>query len=209
MGRRDFADQLADSGRAPLRGGAYAVDRVLDVRKAGKALQVLVRWRGQHEDSWQVLASCNAGTKREAWALAKRKFPPRADKRPEVSEVRPERSRVHLKRGGADPLLHLRKRLCGAGGRPLRAGRPHLSPVLPTYSPGLAGPFGAGAGRSVRGLPILWEPPGEEELRGRRWEESPSAVRAAAGSGTKRGSALADERLAKRRKEGRNLPGGM
>ena len=150
MGRRDLADQLADSGRAPLRGGAYAVDRVLDVRKAGKALQVLVRWRGQHEDSWQVLASCNAGTKREAWALAKRKFPPRADKRPEVSEVRPERSRVHLKRGGADPLLHLRKRLCGAGGRPLRAGRPLLSPLLPTYSPGLAGPFGAGAGRSKR-----------------------------------------------------------
>ena len=48
MGRRDLADQLADSGRGPLRGGAYAVDRVLDVRKVGTALQVLVRWRGQH-----------------------------------------------------------------------------------------------------------------------------------------------------------------
>ena len=50
------------------------------------------------------------------------------------------------------------------------------------------------------------QPPEEEELRGRRWEESPSAVRAAAGGGTKRGSVLADERLAKKRKEGRTQP---
>jgi hypothetical protein len=203
MGRRDLADRLAESGRGPLRGGAHAVDRVLDVRKAGAGLQVLVRWKGQHEDSWQTLASCNPPTKREARALAKCKFPPRGSKPPEIRGGLPERPRAHLKRGGADPLLHVRKRLCGVGGRPLRAGRLPLSPVLPTFSPGLAGPFGAGAGRSVRGFPILWEPPGEEELRGGRWKESPSAVRAAAGGGTKRGSALADERLAKRRKESR------
>ena len=44
-----------------------------------------------------------------------------------------------------------------------------ITPIIPTYSPGAAHEpeaYGAGAGRSVRGLPILWESPAAEELRG-------------------------------------------
>ena len=75
---------------------------------------------------------------------------------------------------------------------------------FPAYSPGLAhqpGAYGAGAGRSVRGLPIVWESPSPGELRGQRWRLSPEAVRAAGAPGKRKGSALADERLAKRRHE--------
>ena len=35
MGRRDLVDVLVAQGRAPLRGGGHAVERVLDVRRAG------------------------------------------------------------------------------------------------------------------------------------------------------------------------------
>ena len=35
MGRRDLVDVLAAQGRAPLRSGGHAVERVLDVRRAG------------------------------------------------------------------------------------------------------------------------------------------------------------------------------
>ena len=76
-----------------------------------------------------------------------------------------------------------------------------LSPVLPTYSPGPAGPsraYGVGAGRSKRGLPILWESPDVEGLRGRLWEKSVAEVRMS----KRKASPLADESLAKRRKEG-------
>ena len=48
--------------------------------------------------------------------------------------------------------------------------------VFPAYSPGLAhqpGLYGAKAGRSARGLPILWEAPSAEDLRGRLWQQSP------------------------------------
>ena len=76
---------------------------------------------------------------------------------------------------------------------------------FPAYSPGLArqpGAYGAGAGRSVRGLPIVWESPSPGELRGQKWRLSSGAVRAAGAPGKRKGSALADERLAKRRHEG-------
>ena len=76
-----------------------------------------------------------------------------------------------------------------------------LSPVVPTHSPGPAGPsrpYGQGAGRSKRGLPILWESPGAEALRGSLWQESVAEVR----KGKRRVSPLADESLAKRRSEG-------
>ena len=75
---------------------------------------------------------------------------------------------------------------------------------LPGYSPRLAhqpGAYGAGAGRSVRGLPILWESPSPGALRGQKWKLSPGAVRAEGAPSKRRGSALADERLAKRRHE--------
>ena len=76
---------------------------------------------------------------------------------------------------------------------------------FPAYSPGLAhqpGPYGAGAGRSARGLPILWESPSAEDLRGRLWQQSPGAVGAAGARAKRKGSGLADEGLAKRRQEG-------
>ena len=76
---------------------------------------------------------------------------------------------------------------------------------FPTYSPGLArvpGPFGEGAGRSVRGLPILWEPPSPSDLRGHQWAQPPEAIRGRAAPGKRRGSQLADESLTKRRSEG-------
>ena len=38
-------------------------------------------------------------------------------------------------------------------------------------------PFGEGAGRSVRGLPILWEPPSLSGLRGHQWAQPPEAIR--------------------------------
>ena len=47
----------------------------------------------------------------------------------------------------------------------------------------------------------VWESPSPGELRGQRWRLSPGAVRAAGALGKRKGSALADERLAKRRHE--------
>ena len=53
----------------------------------------------------------------------------------------------------------------------------------------------------MRGMPILWESPSPDALRGQKWRMSPGAVRAEGEPGKRRGSALADERLAKRRHE--------
>ena len=204
MGRRDLADRLAEQGRGPLRGGSHAVDRVLDVRRCagGRSFQVLLRWRGAHEDEWKPWASCNALTKREAQVLIKRKFPPKPSKEGDAGPARGTRDRSHLRRGGPAASPARRPEL-----RRLRRGAPpRLStPVgFPAYSPGLAhqpGVYGAGAGRSVRGMPILWESPSPDALRGQKWRMSPGAVRAEGEPGKRRGSALADERLAKRRHE--------
>ena len=40
--------------------------------------------------------------------------------------------------------------------------------------------YGVGAGRSVRGLPLMWESPAADELRGRKWLKSAEEVRAEA-----------------------------
>ena len=77
MGRRDLDDVLAGEGRAPLRGGSHAVDRVLNVRRVGRALQVLVRWRGAHDDEWLTWVRCNQSTKAEAKEMERRKYPAR------------------------------------------------------------------------------------------------------------------------------------
>ena len=67
-----------DTVPGPLRSGGHAVERVLDVRRAGpRSYQVLLRWRGAHDDEWRPMAACNDLTKREAQLLIKRKFPPR------------------------------------------------------------------------------------------------------------------------------------
>ena len=47
----------------------------------------------------------------------------------------------------------------------------------------------------------MWESPSPGELRGQRWRLPPEAVGAAGAPGKRKGSALADERLAKRRHE--------
>ena len=61
---------------------------------------------------------------------------------------------------------------------------------------------GLGAGRSKRGLPILIDSPGVEELRGVLWQTSPGSVREPSGPAKRRGSSLAGDALAKKRREG-------
>ena len=58
--------KLAEQGRAPVHGNTYLVDRVIDVRRAGSGLQVLLRWRGQHDDTWRPVGKCTPAVKREA-----------------------------------------------------------------------------------------------------------------------------------------------
>ena len=115
-------------------------------------------------------------------------------------DVDSTRDRTHLRRGGplGSPAVAGPRRVFRGGAAP-RFGTPA---GFPAYSPGLAhqpGPYGGGAGRSARGLPILWESPSAEDLRGRLWQQSPGAVRSAGAQGKRRRSGLADEGLAKRR----------
>jgi len=197
MRRRDLADKLAEAGKGPVRGKLYIVDEVLNVRKAGSGLQVLVRWRGaQHEDEWIPCACCDEKVQREAVAMARVKLGERRRQKrpaPDVEVRRPTRGSARV---AQVPAI---KRLRDGEGRRVRP--VFLSPVLPTYSPGPAGPsraYGVGAGRSKRGLPIVWESPDVESLRGRLWEKSVAEVRMS----KRKVSPLADESLAKRRKEG-------
>ena len=172
MPRGGLADELAQQGRGPLRGGQmHVVDRVLDVRRVGSGLQVLIRWRGSgHEDEWKPYAQCNPPSQREAKAIERIKFPARGVKRSvpaSLAQVLRASARFAPIGGGAA------KRLRMADGR---AVRPRVaSPAVPTYSPA-AGPFGEGGGRSKRGLPILWEPPSGGDMRGRLWMSSPGGV---------------------------------
>ena len=96
-----------------------------------------------------------------------RRTRPYAGARREGGGAGAQRSRGHLRRGCAatSPATDWAAQDLQGGVRP-RFGTPV---GFPAYSPGLArmpGPFGAGAGRSVQGLPILWEPPSPGDLRG-------------------------------------------
>ena len=72
----------------------------------------------------------------------------------------------------------------------------------PPLGPTPEGVYGKGAGRSVRGLPFVWESPGVDELRGSLWAVSPGGVQ---GAEEAEGGAgwLTTAWLAKKRKEGR------
>ena len=59
------------------------------------------------------------------------------------------------------------------------------------------GSYGKWAGRSVRGLPILWESPSAEDLRGQLWRLSSRAVRAGGAPGKRKGASWRTEGLAK------------
>ena len=86
-----------------------------------------------------------------------------------------------------------------------RVVKPWLTPTLPAYSPGGAGgdrAYGVGAGRSARGLPILIDSPVQEEMRGVVWRMSVDEVSAEERGEKRKGSMLADDRLAKKRREG-------
>jgi hypothetical protein len=196
MSRSGLADELAQQGRGPLRGGhLHVVDRVLDVRRVGSGLQVLLRWRGSgHDDEWKPYAQCNPPTQREAKAIERIKLPARGTKRAvpaSLAQVLRASARFAPMGGGEG------KRLRMADGRALR---PRVaSPALPTYSPA-AGPFGEGGGRSKRGLPILWEPPSGGDMRGRWRMTSPGGVRRGEGAGARAGSALAGDAGSKRRR---------
>ena len=59
-----------------------------------------------------------------------------------------------------------------------------------------------GVGRSARGLPIVVDSPRIDELRGVLWKVSPAGVRAGESGRKRSGSMLAQEGIAKKRKEG-------
>ena len=196
MPKNGLADELAQQGRGPLRGGQlHVVDRVLDVRRVGSGLQVLIRWRGSgHEDEWKPYAQCNPPSQREAKAIERVKLPARGIKRAvpaSLAQVLRASARFAPVGGGEA------KRLRMSDGRALRPRVP--SPTLPMYSPA-AGPFGEGGGRSKRGLPILWEPPSGGDMRGRLWMSSPGGVRRGEGAGARAGSSLAGDAGSKRRR---------
>ena len=87
-----------------------------------------------------------------------------------------------------------------ADGRPVEVDRGAGTPA--SLGPTPEGAYGRGAGRSARGLPIVWESPGVEELRGSLWATSPGGVGGAVGLRKRKRSGLADEGLAKKRCEG-------
>ena len=199
MPRNGLADELAQQGRGPLRGGLlHVVDRVLDVRRVGSGLQVLIRWRGSgHDDEWKPYAQCNPHVQREAKAIEKVKLPARGVKRAvpaSLAQVLRASARFAPMGGGEV------KRLRMSDGRALRPRVP--SPIMPTYSPA-AGPFGVGGGRSKRGLPILWEPPSGGDMRGRLWMDSPGGGRRGGGRGGRSRRELARRRCGEQKEEGR------
>ena len=142
-----WRNQLAEQGRAPLRGGHYAVERILDARRTSgrqRGVQVLIRWRGGHDDEWRPLAACNALTKREAQVLVKRKFPPKR------SECWEERSARHKGQGSSTVWRPLGKP--GGGGPAESAARGCSAEVrYPGGFPGLLSRAGASAGALWRG----------------------------------------------------------
>ena len=129
MGRWDTQANIAKLKKTVLRGGSHAVERVLNVRRVGRTLQVLVRWRGVHDDQWQTWPQCNQGTKMEAKEMERRKFPPRA--RPPGPRPRPRGAadRSHLRRGAGSPPPAKRRRLLMADGRWVPVDRGSGTPV--------------------------------------------------------------------------------
>ena len=130
MGKKDRVDRLAESGRAPLRGGAHTIDRVLDVRKVGRSLQVLVRWRGEYDDQWRTWEQLNMPTREEATALARRKFAPKKTKPAPGAPTRPTRDCAHLRRGQVDDPHPKKPRLRKADGQPIAVGPVPITPIL-------------------------------------------------------------------------------
>jgi hypothetical protein len=212
MGRRDLADALAQVGKGPIAGGKHMVEKVLDVRRVGAGLQVLLRWVGAHDDSWRPWAACNPLARHDARILEKRKLPPRpavaaalgaaaasAAAAARVRGVRHSSRLVHPPAGVAARAWRIRM----ADGS--KVSEMALTPQMPAYSPGPAVEqlhYGQGAGRSKRGLPILMDSPGVEELRGVLWQTSPGSVREPSGPAKRRGSSLAGDAMAKKRREG-------
>ena len=149
-----------------------------------------------HADQWLTWAQCNQSTKTEAKAMERRKFPLRAC--PPGPRPRPTGAadRSHLRRRAGSPPPAKRRRLQMADGRRIPVDRGSGTPV--PLGPTPEGVYGRGAGRSARGLPIVWESPGADELRGSLWAVSPGGVQGGAGPRKRRGSGLADDGLAKK-----------
>ena len=180
------------------------------MRRVRNTLQALIRWRGTHEDEWLVWSRCDKRVQMEARVMEKRKYPRKPAKAQPAARPQPTRDRSHLRRGVCSPPPAKRSRLSRVGGgtpgqrkRPLSPGALGVSRWLAHGRTG----YGVGAGRSVRGLPLVWESPAADELRGRKWLKSPGEVRAEAAPVKRRGVGVADERVAKKRKEGRTLSG--
>ena len=138
--------------------------------------------------------------------MARRKFAPKKNKQALEGPTRPTRDRAHLRRGQVDEPHPKRSRLRKADGRPISAGPVPITPILPSYSLGAAqepAAYGAGAGRSARGLPIVWESPAAEDLRGVLWKVSPGGVARPKGPYKRQGSPLVAEGARRARGEGR------
>ena len=162
------------------------------------------------------MAACNDLTKREAQVLIKRKFPPRPSGCGEACVAGAQRTRGHLRCGCAATspagLVGPRRIFRGGRGRGLEPRWPsRLTPRGWRVSRGLSERLGAGAGRSVRGLPkclFCGSPPRRVTCGGTRdqWAQPPEAIQGRAAPGKRRGSQLANESLTKRRSEGTSTP---
>merc|ERR1712091_537564 len=113
----------------------HIVDRVLNVRRDGRTMQVLVRWRGHHEDEWLMLGKCNELTQNEAKAMARLKFPKtarRAGVGPRPASAS-DRSNLRRQQHGEPPAK--RRRLRRDDGRPLQADAGAPTPVVMPMTP--------------------------------------------------------------------------
>ena len=126
------------------------------MRRVRNSLQVLIRWRGTHEDEWLLLSRCDSRVQMEARVMEKRKYPRRPAKAQPAARPAPTRDRSHLRRGVCSPPPAKRSRLSWVGKkRPLSPGALGVSRWLAHRRTG----YGVGAGRSVRGLPMVWDSP--------------------------------------------------
>ena len=119
------------------------MERVLDVRRAGpRSYQVLLRWKGAHDDEWRPMAACSDLTKREAQVLIKCKFPPRSSGCGEARVTGAQRCRGHLRRGcaAASPAGLIGPRRIFRGGGETAVWNPG---VLPCLLPGAGARAGA------------------------------------------------------------------
>ena len=151
----------------------HVVDRVLDVRRVGSGLQVLIRWRGSgHEDEWKPYAQCNPPSQREAKAIERIKFPARGAKRtvpamPRSGAASECEVRADRGRGGEEAAHVGRKGVAAESGVACRADvQPGSGSVWRgggKEQEGVADPMGTALGRRYAGKVVDVLARGSEE----------------------------------------------